>query len=197
MIENMKNRGPRIILIESMVFGTEHVITRMESDGQRQLVQSEVLPTDVSPKCKASLEAAGVKFGEPVNGDPIFLNVTLPAGWKKERTDHSVHSDLLDEQGRKRAGIFYKAAFYDRSAQMHAVSRYGYSYDYERDDGTATVTDGGKEIYRTEKAEGKERYDRMDAAGKLAAAWLNANYPKWKDADAYWNDNPSESLSDT
>ena len=91
----------------------------MEAHGQSELVVSEVLPTDGSDnECWAKM---GVIFGEPVKGDPIFRQATLPKGWSKKRTGHSMWSDLVDEQGKKRAAIFYKAAFYDRSSFISPV----------------------------------------------------------------------------
>lgn len=93
-------------------------IEAQEARGQDQLVNSSQLPVNIRGD-KASLEAAGVQFGEPLKGDPLFCNATLPAGWEKRPTDHSMWSELLDEQGNRRALIFYKAAFYDRDAFMN------------------------------------------------------------------------------
>lgn len=96
-------------------------IEAQEAEGQRELVQSAQLPVECHAECKAKLEAAGVKFGPALPDDPLFCNAELPAGWKKVPTDHSMWSDLVDEKGEKRAAIFYKAAFYDRSAFIRAT----------------------------------------------------------------------------
>jgi hypothetical protein len=101
--------------------GDSRSIERQEAAGQQELVNASVLPADCDSASRAALEAAGVVFGEPVAGDPIFVNVTLPDGWKKVATDHSMWSDLVDGDGKKRAGIFYKAAFYDRNARMYVT----------------------------------------------------------------------------
>jgi hypothetical protein len=48
-----------------------------------------------------------------------------PAPWvrgKKVYSDHDMWSYIEDERGIKRVAIFYKAAFYDRSAYMHLQS---------------------------------------------------------------------------
>lgn len=95
-------------------------IEAQEARGQYELAGSDVLPADCDSSSRALLEAAGVVFGEPVEGDPIFVHVTLPAGWKKVPTGHSMWTDLVDADGKKRAGIFYKAAFYDRNAHLYA-----------------------------------------------------------------------------
>lgn len=95
--------------------GNPGAIEQQEFEGQMQLNASEVLPTDCRPN-RAAYEAMGIVFGEPAKGDNLFTNVTLPAGWKKRPTDHSMWSELVDDAGTVRAMIFYKAAFYDRQA---------------------------------------------------------------------------------
>lgn len=90
-------------------------IERQEAMGQAAFVGTKSsLPIECP---RAELEALGFVFGEPI--DDLFVSVTFPAGWSKKATDHSMWSDLLDDQGRKRGSIFYKAAFYDRRAFMH------------------------------------------------------------------------------
>lgn len=97
--------------------GSPRSILTQESRGQEELVNSEQLPTEIDGKEK--LEALGVVFGEPLEDDPLFCNAQLPYGWKKRPTDHSMWSELVDASGNVVAGIFYKAAFYDRRAFMH------------------------------------------------------------------------------
>jgi len=101
--------------------GLPENIMASEAHGQAELVNSEQLPIDVRGD-KAKLEAAGVVFGEPSRGDDLFCQAVLPKGWKKESTDHSMWSKLVDADGNERAMIFYKAAFYDRCAFMSVTS---------------------------------------------------------------------------
>lgn len=173
-------------------------ILAQEAQGQRSLVRSETLPTDMGRynnyDAKAVLEAAGVKFLGVVEGDDMFQYVELPHGWKKVETDHSMWSKLVDDKGRERASIFYKAAFYDRSAHMSLSCRFGVSFDYGRFDkdniGVANVTDNGKVIHTTEPisvAEGDKRWDVSDKAKALAVAWLDENHPDWRNPGAYWD----------
>lgn len=89
-----------------------------EAQGQQELVHSELLPVDGSND--GDVLALGIVFGDPVPGDPLFRKATLPAGWKKRATDHSMWSEIVDEIGKVRAVVFYKAAFYDRSAFIRA-----------------------------------------------------------------------------
>ena len=119
--ENTARRDPSILLLGAMAEGTSDYITGMEADGQRQLVGSTSLPTDARPD-DAAFIAAGFTFGEPDPSDPLFRPATLPDGWAKQPTDHSMWSKIVDQYGRERVRIFYKAAFYDRDAFMRLVA---------------------------------------------------------------------------
>lgn len=171
-------------------------ILGQEAAGQQSFVNSDTLPTQMSREDRETLEAAGVVFGDVVEGDGLFQYVQLPVGWKKSSTGHSMHNDLLDDKGRKRAGIFYKAAFYDRRADLHCVRRFGVSIDYDKLDSgiaEATVTDGGKEIFRSSsvefEAEGdyELRREAQDKAVGEAKQWLDEHYPEWESTASYWN----------
>lgn len=118
---SVRNTTAQDSLINMMETMFEGGIERQEARGQQELVNSEVLPTDGLFRNKAEFEALGFVIGEVVQGDPIFTNVKLPAGWKKQATDHSMWSKLVDETGKERASIFYKAAFYDRSAHINLI----------------------------------------------------------------------------
>jgi hypothetical protein len=100
-------------------------IMAMEAAGQAQLVNSDRLPTDAREGDEPYL-ALGFTFGDPDPSDKMFRPATLPPGWSRKATDHSMWSKLVDELGRERVAIFYKAAFYDRSAFMRLESPYGY-----------------------------------------------------------------------
>ncbi len=78
-------------------------------------------------------EALGFVFGPPVHSgdDPqLWVEVVFPLGWTVVPTDHSMWSDILDAQGRKRAMMFYKAAFYDQKAHVQLERRYDTRRDY-------------------------------------------------------------------
>lgn len=90
-------------------------IERQEAEGQRTFVASDSLPVDgIDAKKQAELEAMGFVFGDLMDG--LFIECKLPPGWKKVATNHSMWSELVDDQGKEQAMIFYKAAFYDRKA---------------------------------------------------------------------------------
>lgn len=113
MIENTSRRDAFVNLVGAMADGTDKYITDMEAAGQRQLVNGSELPYEGPWN---ELEALGFTRGEPVEGDGLFIHATLPEGWRKEPTDHSMWSKVVDERGIERVSIFYKAAFYDRRA---------------------------------------------------------------------------------
>ncbi len=107
---------------QEAVDATDAAVLAQEKRGQQNLVNSSQIPRRINPKNgKALLEAAGVKFLGADPNDDLFQNVELPSGWKKVATDHDMHSNLVDETGKVRAGIFFKAAFYDRRADMTVV----------------------------------------------------------------------------
>lgn len=85
---------------------------------QEALVNSTQLPVDGSED--PAVLALGIKFGDPVTGDDLFREATLPEGWSKHATAHSMYSEIVDETWAVRATVFYKAAFYDRSAFIRA-----------------------------------------------------------------------------
>lgn len=191
--------NPMAFLAEAIVMGGSNAILNQEAQGQRSLVHSDTLPTDMGRRddcdTKTVLEAAGVKFLGPVEGDDLFQYVELPKGWKKERTSHPMWSKLIDDKGRERATIFYKAAFYDRSAHLSLSTRFNVQRDYDRQnkDGVAVahVIDGGKVVYTTDPiklpAGNIRKYEEARKADVAAAEWLKKNYPDWRNPCAYWD----------
>lgn len=186
-------------------------IVASEKRGQAELVarakgKEAQLPCDISRESRAVLEAAGVKFLGPAGNDPLFQRAELPAGWKVEPTQHSMWSRLIDDKGRRRATIFYKAAFYDRRAHMNVKPRYeieGYFNDDHETFAAARVLDAdGSVVFESERIKITEenkhtKYDPgtgkpivLSANGRAAEsceAWLNANHPDWKSLTAYWD----------
>lgn len=162
-------------------------IEAQEAAGQQQFVNSTMLPKDCP---RAELEALGVVFGEEV--DDLFIRATLPAGWKKQATNHSMWSELLDDQFRKRGAIFFKAAFYDRSAHMHLNRCINVTQRYS--DGNnlvhVAVTRGDEELFATESVErnleDRGYFSQIDADEERAEAWVNEHYPDWRNVLAYW-----------
>ena len=184
-------------------------IEAQEAQGQADFVKSQTLPIDglewrfnrgekynISPK--EYLESIGFIFGEPA--DDLFINVQLPEGWKIEPTNHSMWSDLVDDKGRKRAGIFYKAAFYDRNAHFDLSRRYSITeiYDHMNDYIPNTMqyiarddANDGEVLYQTampyDKQYEGDYWKIQDECAEDAKAWLDTNYPDWESPMAYWD----------
>ncbi len=175
-------------------------IEAQEHLGQMKLAMSSTLPKDGTQRDREKYERIGVVFGD--DADDLFVKVTLPAGWRIRPTGHSMWSDLVDDKERVRAKMFYKAAFYDRSAHISLTRRYQIESYRPCDAAGATVDllqDKRAEFYRTVVVDGdadlhvagvrKENdYRQSDVDHKLAEAWLDANLPRWKNELAYWNE---------
>ena len=175
-----------------VVASTPGGIERQEAAGQASMVANfKTLPKDMD---RAIGEKLGFIYGE--DADDIFVSVTPPAGWSLKATGHSMHSDLLDDQGRVRAGIFYKAAFYDRNANGHWSRRLDVRSDYDEtgDGRTVRARDNATgesffsvRIDREENEDGQAFYSRIRVAENDATHWLNTNRPDWRDPLAYWD----------
>lgn len=180
-----------------MLMGRPDAIEAQEAQGQRELVSSEVLPTKWNwPKNALELLAGfGVKLGDPIKGDEIFCEAQLPAGWHKRATDHAMWSELFDNKGRKRAGVFYKAAFYDRSSHGSLERRFNVRPDYEKSHkeklAVASVYDGDKPVFTsseiTETGDYPEQQEARDRAVAQCTTWLAEHYPDWENFAAYWD----------
>lgn len=190
---------------------TADALVQMVHDGDRRgqeaFVTSNTLPVSIEPDgAEAVLEAAGVRFLEPMQGDPLFRHVELPAGWKKVPASNAWLTMLVDGQNRERARIFYKPASYDRKAALILVPRYGiYESCYRMDwieegseqEFVVCVTDGGvvldgrKTIHETEvirlAGDKRARFRATRGLIKEAEAWLDQNYPDWRNSFAYWD----------
>lgn len=184
---------PLVHLVEAMGRGSD-MIPDQEARGQSSFVNSTTLPSNVrGENARETLESYGVKFLEVVDGDPMFQHVELPEGWSKQASDHAMWSYLVDDKGRKRASIFYKAAFYDRDAFLNLNRRFSPIHDYtlrEKEGvGVTRVMDGEEEIFATEpvSAEGREGYEVTDLANQAASDWLDEHYPDWMNPAAYWD----------
>jgi len=116
--EDTSKISPETHLVDAITVGASNSIELSESMGQSQMVRSTVIPTDGAE----DLAALGFTLGEVVKDDPIFRECSLPPGWQREGSDHSMWSYIVDERGFRRVAIFYKAAFYDRSAHVRIVS---------------------------------------------------------------------------
>lgn len=108
-----------LLVAESMGRPTGAAILRQEAEGGEQLLHSDLIP--VAGCDDDALTELGFDLGDVVDGDPLFLHATLPAGWTRQPSEDPRLIYLADELGRRRYGITYKAAFYDRKASMYRI----------------------------------------------------------------------------
>lgn len=147
-----------LILLETLITGDiSGAIERQEKRGKIALKNSFNLPIKYNGDLKEqreysnSLKSMGIKILE--ESDDLFMKVELPEGWKIKPTDHSMWSNLIDDKGRERASIFYKAAFYDREAFISFNRRFNISYeiaDYDKklfEHQPEYIQDGFEEVF--------------------------------------------------
>ena len=163
------------------------VIEAQERAGQAQLVHSDRLPAQIEVHSdtgdQAGFEALGFTFGDPDPKDPLFRPATLPEGWKREASDHDMWSYIVDQLGRRRVSVFYKAAFYDRRAFMGltTVAAYVSACQY---DGVDVVTD---DAWATPAAVSEAARRWAQRAEENAERWAQGapGKPASKDAERY------------
>ena len=176
-----------------LIASTPGGIEAQEKQGQTQQATAQTLPRKLD---RRQFETLGFVFGE--NVDDLFVSVQFPEGWAKRPTDHSMWTDIVDQFGRKRGGIFYKAAFYDRDANAHLSTRFGVSVSYNDDTRTVYVRDAlelvKKEIsglqrpdWNGDRERASEAVAKIDAAEKELREWLDENYPNWTYPETHWD----------
>jgi hypothetical protein len=122
MIENTSNRDALVHYAGMAYGGQDRYVPEMEAAGQAQLARSSQLPKQAP---WPQLEALGFVRGADVQGAPedeLFVEATLPPGWRMQPCGDPRESMVVDERGVARVGIFFKAAFYDRRATAHIVN---------------------------------------------------------------------------
>ena len=192
----------------ALIASTPGGIERQEAEGQADMVRGCRLPKRLNryKTDKLTAEQAYERMGIKVTGeyDDIFLNVELPDGWKLEPTEHDMWSHLKDSKGRARANVFYKAAFYDRSAHIDINSRFRCAVEPEdryksgvsaQERGKipwqGVVYDSDKEIFATKPRMLKGGYEKREKAEEKmlneCKKFLEKNYPEWGSEFAYWD----------
>jgi hypothetical protein len=173
-----------------------------EAAGASAFVNAEVLPKQ---GIQDGVDAGLVEITS--DADDLFYNVKLPEGWeKKSGVPDPRHISLLDPKGNIRASIFYKAAFYDRKADMWWKKRFQASrfYSENRDDPVRIVIIDRAGEFDAKKTDGaivqdfgelpdmKKDYSAREKAEKKLFAqankWLKKNYPKHENVAAYWDE---------
>lgn len=168
----------------AMVAATPGGIEAQEKAGQTALnLKFTRLPKDGMDRYRPILERLGFTIGEDF--DRFFVNVTAPAGWTTRPTDHSMHSYILDDQGRQRGSIFYKAAFYDERADFSLQTRYQGGGDYRGKDRYSAAKDTATGAVLHELGPITDYSDQMKA-DQATFDYLDKTFPNWKSVEAYW-----------
>lgn len=180
-----------LLMLATLMGGPPGGIEAQEAQGQRELVASRRIPTGMRNVTAEQMTALGFVLGDPDPADPIFRPATLPGGWTWRATDHSMWSEILDARGRRRFEVFYKAAFYDRSAFLRPAARFGLDVDYGGDQADLKLcriylADQGRrgELLASYRDDVRGDYDR---GWKEARAAMAARYPDYLDPMAYWD----------
>jgi len=185
-------------MLELLAFGPSDAIPAQEHRGQADFVNAATLPMEVQKHSISGMssvdiyERLGITVLQPA--DDLFYSVVLPEGWKKVASDHAMHSYVVDQTGRERIHVFYKAAFYDRNAHASIEKRYvygttGYGVDKDSPVVYGVVLDGDTEIWRSEPIDAvtQDRYEANEIAYAVAKAWLAVHYPDYQNPFAYWD----------
>ena len=192
MPRNTAKDDPAYLLMRGLVEGGSQSIENMEADGQRELVKEggTRLPTELGyGTTVVHLLELGFILGTPVEGDPLFRDGALPDGWRITPTEHTMHSNILDDTGRTRGSIFYKAAHYDRHAILSLIVRYTLRREYpEKYTGEEPVKSGAWDaetetfvFLSAEHAPGGTHPEE-----ERARLWLAGNYPDNQNPCNYW-----------
>jgi hypothetical protein len=175
-------------------------VLQEEIMGQTRIAGQDRLPLDMNGIPRAAIESLGFVFGAPI--DDLFVAVTFPPGWTTRADGQALYTHLIDAQGHKRATVFYKAALYDRRADMDWLTRFrvnGYSGcdaqgvpdpSHEATHVQVNVTDRGQSMrtFGAWAARDPARFPIADACREEARAWLTDEHPDWKNPLAYWDE---------
>ena len=194
-MKKVTNTGKKEKNIDWLFGGNPGAIEAQEAKGQSELVASSQLPRKCNEpfhtNATEQYHKMGIKTFTTSKGDDLFIGVSLPKGWEIKPTDHSMWNNLVDDKGRIRATIFYKAAFYDRESFINFEKRYSHTQEYvdiknrESYEKYYCVKDNAKEeiIFKTDAT--KEYLDKN--LRNLCIKYLNTNCPEWENINAYWD----------
>lgn len=123
-----------------------------------------------------------------VESEPLFQFVKLPKDWRKEKSDDILWSWLLDNEGRKRARIFFEATIGRRNSRIDLLTRFDFNVNYDPPQKNRTIisiTDCGTTVHSyIPKLD--EELDIVNQSNSSAYEWLDKNYPDWRNPAAYW-----------
>jgi len=140
---------------------------------QRKLVR---LPTEANEEDATRFYGAmGINVLRMPKCDDILLDAELPAGWRVKATDHSMWSEIIDSNGRKRISVFHKNSVMERSAYADIIRRYGVDF----------LPNQGPGYVAVDRATGQGVF-RGGGTYSECRSWLDSNFPDHKNPLAYW-----------
>lgn len=147
---------------------------------------------DQQVNARQYLEREGVVFHEECDPKSLFLDVTLPEGWRR-KSGEGAWSYLIDDRMRTRAIIFCDASIFDPDVFLELTSRYTWQRDMSERESTNIVhiMDGVTRLHTIREdipSDETKRYGALTAIGEAAKKWLDAHYPNWRDPSAYWDE---------
>lgn len=144
----------------------------------------EANPTNIDAKVQYS------KMGiEITKEDDILFHVELPALWRVTPYNH-YWANLYDEKMRKRAYFFIKDTPHERYAFINFSSRYTLRNEYVQEKDRmglrkfyVTAVDQERVLYKGSLSD----FDTPNDGITKCQEFLDANFPHWKDINAYWD----------
>lgn len=189
-IITLTSPGLHLSGLSAALAATPGSIEASEAQGQKDLKNHVMIPREMHGLNVEQVQALGFTL-VPAEDDPLFYYGGMPMGWEINADDHNMWSYLHDDKGRKRASIFYKAAFYDRRADISWNHRYcvndmvrsshhpdKYGVQVEDSDGNFLYHAG---LYN------KNDFKHGGTLATKAAAWLVQNFPLHMSYLAYWD----------
>jgi hypothetical protein len=207
-IEDQEKRGQQTVIRECRLpkKTNDHTVPReISMQGVKSNMSYEerrnIVDHNIFAYTREQYEKMGIKILDAK--DDLFWTVILPEGWTTKATDHTMWNELRDDQDRVRGTFFYKAAFYDRDAFINFETRFQIEVTHDCDpeadyqiwkkaDLVGIIKDAGKIVYRTKTVPAIDDYDKeLKIKNKLydeLEAYLEKEYPDYKNIHAYWND---------
>ena len=146
------------------------------------------LPKSMNPR-KSVFESFGFDF-EKIN-DPYLYHAFLPPGWTLKILDKS-RGRLIDDKGRTRGEVYKPTNYLRDHSFMFLFKRYNVTFRHLNLEALDTSVEvividyDNNIIHRV--GECKEICsDRYESLKKEAEAFLDSNYPDWKDPGKYWD----------
>ena len=187
--------------------GENQVIEHMEEEGQYEAITNVLMARKMEPP-REEWEKLGFSFKD-LESDNVLCQAELPEGWILAPTDHSMWNRIYDDKDRVRGSMFYKAAFYDRSAHMYLSPRYGVKTRFvgpkEQD---AEIYFGNEDEvlfvagiveglynYKLDDNTRKQKREEEKRLLKLAFDFAEKNYPNYGDVNAYWDTEPTRKIT--